>query len=207
MGTKPVRKLALHATAVVLLASACSGGDGGLDGHVRAVRFANEKAGWAVGDDGLVMHTPDAGKTWTRQSSGVTSALRALAVARTPGGNFVGVAAGDGGALVRTNDGSVWSRVDVAISETLRSAEVNANGTLFLVAGDAGTLLRSEDAGDSWTSVVVGSANVTEIKLDASGDVATAIDDAGAVWESRDRARHFERVHGPDGTLAQNLEF
>ena len=152
------------------------------------------------------MRTADAGKTWTRQASGVTADLRALAVTVSRDGRFVGVAAGDNGALLRTSDGATWRRVDASLFETLRSAATTSDGSLLLVSGDAGTLLRSDDGGVSWTSLVVGSANVTEVTLDASGSLAVAVDDTGATWESRDRARHFECVHGTDGTLAQNVE-
>jgi photosystem II stability/assembly factor-like uncharacterized protein len=197
--------LVIKTAAVALFASAC-GDPTRPPAGTSTMRFATARAGWAVGEDGLVMHTPDAGKTWTRQASFVTSDLRALAVAVASDGRFVGVAAGDAGALVRTRDGTTWRRVDASLSETLRSAATSANGSLLLVSGDTGTLLRSEDFGVSWASVAAGSANVTEVTLDARGDVAVAVDDAGATWESRDRARHFECVGGADDTLAQNLE-
>jgi photosystem II stability/assembly factor-like uncharacterized protein len=190
---------------VVLVACACNTGADRFAGRdVHAVRYASERAGWAAGEDGLLMRTQDAGKTWTPLASDLRADLRAIAVARTHDGRFVGVAAGDDGALLRTSDGATWQRVDASLFETLRSAATTPDGSLFLVAGDSGTLLRSEDGGVSWTSIVVGSANVTEVTLDAKGSFAVAVDDTGATWESRDRARHFECVHGTDGTLAKN---
>ncbi|WP_395407138.1 WD40/YVTN/BNR-like repeat-containing protein [Pseudoduganella sp. UC29_106] len=35
-----------------------------------AVRFVNESEGWAVGHDGIVLHSVDAGRTWARQLDG-----------------------------------------------------------------------------------------------------------------------------------------
>lgn len=41
-------------------------------GHdLRAVRFLDGANGWAVGDEGTILHTTDGGSTWEVQSSGV----------------------------------------------------------------------------------------------------------------------------------------
>lgn len=175
-----------------------------LGDDINAVRYVDVHQGWAVGDDGVVMHTTNGGRTWLRQPSGVTADLRALAVARAPDGRIAGVAVGEAGALIRTVDGSAWQRADVSLSETLRSAAMTDDARLALVAGDGGTLLRSEDRGASWLSVAVGPANVTSVTLDGRGSLAIATDEAGATWESRDRAQHFECIRGADGALAWN---
>jgi photosystem II stability/assembly factor-like uncharacterized protein len=203
MTTKTAFGVTLGTLLLALVPSGCSWRSFGVEIH--AVRYASERVGWAVGDEGLVMRTTDGGKTWSRQSSGVTAALRALAVTRTADGSYAGVAAGEAGALVRTLDGTTWRRADVSLSETLRSAATSADARLVLVAGDGGTLLRSEDRGASWTSIAVGPANVTSVTLDGRGSVAIATDDSGATWESRDRALHFECVVGAEGALARNF--
>jgi photosystem II stability/assembly factor-like uncharacterized protein len=173
---------------------------------ILATRYVDGDTGWAVGASGLVLQTRDGGKTWVRRESGVNAPLRALAVAKTSDGRYAGIAAGDHGAFLRTRDGSRWSRVDVSLSETLRSAAANRDGTLLLVSGDSGTLLRSTDYGVSWTSIPVGAANVTEVAIDTKKRLALARDDAGALWESRDGALHFELVSGTEETLAANVD-
>jgi photosystem II stability/assembly factor-like uncharacterized protein len=181
----------------------CAPRNVGLD--LNAVSYATDDLGWAVGDEGVVMHTTDGGRTWRRQPSGVTADLRALAVVRAADGHTTGVAAGDRGALIRTLDGTNWRRVDISLSEALRSVAASDGARLVLVAGDGGMLLRSEDRGASWTSVPVGSSNVTSVTLDGKATVAIATDDAGATWESRDGAQHFECTFGADGALARNF--
>jgi len=192
----------LRALGVAALALACRDAGGG----IHAARYVNATDGWAVGAAGLVLRTVDGGKRWARGHSGVSSDLRTVAIARTRDGRYVGVAAGDGGVLLRTLDGSAWSRADICLSETLRAAAAGEAGSLLLVAGDAGTLLRSEDFGASWTSVPLGSANVREVKIDDEAEAVLATDDAGGLWESRNGARHFELVSGPKGPLARNFE-
>jgi len=46
-----------------------------------AVTFADDRHGWAVGHDGLVLHSTDAGVTWTRQLDGRQLAKTLLAYA------------------------------------------------------------------------------------------------------------------------------
>jgi len=45
-----------------------------------AVHFADEKRGWAVGHDTLILHTTDAGETWTKQFGGGASENSLLSV-------------------------------------------------------------------------------------------------------------------------------
>jgi photosystem II stability/assembly factor-like uncharacterized protein len=39
-----------------------------------AMRFANDKLGWAIGHMGIVLHTADGGETWVKQLDGVAAA-------------------------------------------------------------------------------------------------------------------------------------
>ena len=48
------------------------------DATLRAVHFVDDNVGWAVGDDGVVWNTLDAGKHWDRQPTGVTASLRSV---------------------------------------------------------------------------------------------------------------------------------
>jgi photosystem II stability/assembly factor-like uncharacterized protein len=48
------------------------------DACLRAVQFVDDNEGWAVGDDGVILHTIDAGRNWERQPSGVNASLRSV---------------------------------------------------------------------------------------------------------------------------------
>ena len=49
------------------------------DAALHAVQFVDKAEGWAVGDEGVVWHTIDAGKVWERMPSGVRASLRRFA--------------------------------------------------------------------------------------------------------------------------------
>ena len=48
------------------------------DAALRAIHMASAKEGWAVGDDGLVLHTVDGWQTWEQQRTNVRVMLRAV---------------------------------------------------------------------------------------------------------------------------------
>src|SRR5438477_10433745 len=48
------------------------------DAAIHAVQFVDASEGWAVGDDGVIWHSIDGGKTWERQKSGTRASLRGV---------------------------------------------------------------------------------------------------------------------------------
>ena len=48
------------------------------DAALRAVQFVDKDEGWTVGDEGVIWHTINGGKTWERQASGVVASLRSI---------------------------------------------------------------------------------------------------------------------------------
>ena len=41
------------------------------DSTLRSVHFIDQKEGWVVGDEGVILHTLNGGKTWHRQPTGL----------------------------------------------------------------------------------------------------------------------------------------
>ena len=48
------------------------------DATLRSVFFIDDKEGWIVGDEGVILHTIDAGKNWERQPTGLRASLRSV---------------------------------------------------------------------------------------------------------------------------------
>ena len=144
--------------------------------------------GWAVGSEGGVWYTVDAGKTWIDQSSGTTSALRTVRFFDTKHG----VVAGDNGALSVTEDsGQHWRLVPDTPKLTLRGAAAAKSG-LFVVAGDGGTILRSLDSGATFTkSTITGAGDLRGVAGDLDGAILLAADTTGHIFLSRDNGATF----------------
>jgi photosystem II stability/assembly factor-like uncharacterized protein len=87
------------------------------DASLNAVQFVDAREGWAVGDDGVIWHTIDAGKSWERQPSGVRGSLRSLHFLNPYTGWVAGReelpnGAGTCGVLLYTQDGGErWQRI------------------------------------------------------------------------------------------------
>src|SRR5438132_1033020 len=48
------------------------------DASLRSVFFIDHKEGWVVGDEGVILHTLNGGKTFERQSSQTRASLRSV---------------------------------------------------------------------------------------------------------------------------------
>src|SRR5438105_15702441 len=88
------------------------------DAALRAVQFVDHgKEGWAVGDEGVILHTLDGGQTWERQATGLRASLRSVAFVGQYAGWVVGReelphGRGSAGVLLYTKDGGeTWQRL------------------------------------------------------------------------------------------------
>src|SRR5260370_18539952 len=48
------------------------------DAALHAIQFIDANEGWAVGDEGVVWHTIDGGRTWERQPTAARASLRSV---------------------------------------------------------------------------------------------------------------------------------
>src|SRR5437879_4396681 len=111
------------------------------DAGIHAVQFIDKDEGWAAGDDGVIWHSIDGGKTWERQKSGTRASLRSVhfhtpycgwAVGRleTPGGG------GSVGVMLKTTDGGLkWEEIGVNVLPGLHVVRFVDDKTGF-VCGD-----------------------------------------------------------------------
>ena len=88
------------------------------DAALRSVQFVDEREGWAVGDEGAIWHTIDAGKNWERQPTGVRASLRSLHFLNPYVGWVAGreelPGGGSAGVVLYTEDGGLkWDRREV----------------------------------------------------------------------------------------------
>lgn len=113
---------------------------------LNGVFFANANVGWAVGEQGTIVHTEDAGRSWRIQTSGLTSSLRAL----TCSSNNHCWAVGDDGIVLSTNDrGNRWTKKKINGAARLLAVSFVSNRAGWAV-GDDGLVVRTTDGGQSW---------------------------------------------------------
>jgi photosystem II stability/assembly factor-like uncharacterized protein len=155
-----------------------------------AVQFPTATHGWAVGHDGVVLHSADAGKTWTRQLDG-RSLGEVLVAHYTKSGDDKWLAEAKRFAA----QGAENPFLDVWFDDA-------RNGT---IVGAFGLVLRTADAGKSWEPLLHAADNPKALHLYAVRRIGAELFIAGeqgtALKLDRDRGR-FTALNLPyKGTL------
>jgi photosystem II stability/assembly factor-like uncharacterized protein len=134
------------------------------DVTLRAVQFVDQgKEGWAVGDEGVILHTIDGGCSWERQATGVRGSLRSLAFLTPYIGWVVGReelphGRGSVGVLLFTRDGGEkWQRLLVNALPGLNQVKFLDAKTGFIFGDGSdqfGTgVFKTTDGGREWKPV------------------------------------------------------
>ncbi|MBV8880567.1 MAG: hypothetical protein JO332_11415 [Planctomycetaceae bacterium] len=152
--------------------------------------------GIAVGANGTVVWTNNAGSTWQNGSSGVgTTALRGVALL----GATNAVAVGDNGTILKsTNGGGAWTDVGAGLTSKNLLAVVFGDATHGWAAGADGTIVATANGGSTWTLQAGGtSQNLRDVKF-GSADDAIAVGAAGTVLRSRNKGSHWKPLTNLD---------
>ena len=133
------------------------------DATLRSVFFIDHKEGWVVGDEGVILHTLNGGKTWHRQPTGLRSSLRSVHFLTPDVGWVVGreelpYGMGSVGVILFTSDGGLeWKR---QLPNTLPGLNhvrfVDRMNGFFLGDGSdpfPSGVFKTADAGKSWEPV------------------------------------------------------
>ncbi|OGU77630.1 MAG: hypothetical protein A2W11_08195 [Ignavibacteria bacterium RBG_16_35_7] len=113
-----------------------------------AVHFVDSNIGWICGNNGLILHTTNAGSDWFEQVSGTNSTLREIEFVSSQ----VGWACGAAGILLYTaNGGNSWETQQSGVSTTLFSISALDSENCW-VAGLNGKILKTTDGGNTWLS-------------------------------------------------------
>jgi photosystem II stability/assembly factor-like uncharacterized protein len=122
-----------------------------------AVAFGDDKHGWAVGHDALILATTDGGTTWTQQFSDQEREEGAPFLDVWFKDDSTGFAVGAYGALFATTDGGKnWEdagdRLDNPDGYHL-NAITEVKGSGLFVVGEMGSMFRSKDGGETWETL------------------------------------------------------
>ncbi|WP_069234400.1 YCF48-related protein [Burkholderia sp. MSMB175] len=172
-----------------------------------AVAFADERNGWAVGHDGVILATLDGGATWQRQFDGRQGDAQMLAAARASLERLRAVPNVDEKRREQAEDAVASAEQSIAAGPSRPLLGVRffdaANG---FAVGAFGQLFETGDGGRHWDYIGDRLDNgeglhLNGITLTSDGDVLIAAE-AGVVFRSRDRGHTWSRGHtGYNGYL------
>ena len=152
---------------------------------LNAVRFADEKHGYAVGHGGTVLVSADGGETWTRCLDGRLAAQLALAAAQTSGD----------AADLREAERLVAEGPDKPLFDVLVLDPQHA-----VVVGAYGLAFATDDGGQTWTSWMDRLDNPKGLHLytiRSRGETIVVAGEQGLVRRSSDAGLHFAVLTTP----------
>lgn len=175
-----------------------------------AISCANERVGWVVGHDGVILATADGGAHWIKQLDGAAINQQVLdaAKARQEQVQALGSQSQKNRDLLEHAQdllADAQAAVAAGPSRPLMSVRVVDTRTAF-AAGAYGQLLRTLDAGKTWTYIGDRLHNPTglhlnSIELGRNGELYIAAE-AGTIFRSRDRGQTWTRTDvGYSGNL------
>ncbi len=120
-----------------------------------AVYFVDDRYGWAVGHDALILATRDGGATWARQYDDLEQEAPLLDIWFKDRNQ--GYAVGAYGMLLETlNGGKDWQRIDERVDNE-DGFHLNAIGAVgdagIFIVGEMGLMFRSADWGQTWEAL------------------------------------------------------
>jgi len=116
--------------------------------QLKGMQMISPTEGWACGDAGAMLHTTNAGTTWSLLT--LTGADLHQIVFKDASN---GIVVGDNGTVfVTTNGGGNWISKSSNTSSQLRGAAY-AGGSTFYAVGDDGAAAKSTDDGNTWTAL------------------------------------------------------
>lgn len=152
---------------------------------LNGVAFADERDGWVVGDDGVVLHTDDGGSTWQRQKAATGQSLRGIACsdalhAWIVGGRTSASGIGGRGIILATTDGGKTWMQQRRLRGACLVAVACADATLAWAVGGE-SVFATSDGGAHWHLQWAPSRGARGLAFPA-GLWAVGCGDASRVW-------------------------
>ena len=113
---------------------------------LNGVYFVNGHTGWAVGEDGLIVHTQNQGLGWRKQASSTTENLNAITCIDQSTCWCVG---NKGSVLYTNNEGRRWRKLEKVTEARLNAVRFVSSRSGWAV-GDDGLVLHTTNGGRSW---------------------------------------------------------
>jgi photosystem II stability/assembly factor-like uncharacterized protein len=137
----------------------------------------NADEGWAVGQDGAILHTTDGGAHWTRQTSNTEEPLNAVHFHDPLHGWATGNVA-----LYTTDGGTTWLESSGMVGSHYAIDFVDLS--YGWMAGGGGSTFRTTDGGQTWSWVYAGSTdNLKEVDF-VDRDNGWAVGAEGTIWHT-----------------------
>ena len=165
--------------------------ESGVAKNLYSVTFIDPLTGWICGQNGLILHTKDSGRTWSPQNSGTEEHLFSLAFVDEKNGWVVGAY----GKILHTADGgNTWQDQGKGADEIYNSV-CFVNAQTGWVAGEFGVIFHTQDGGATWAKQKNPLDGQTLFSIFFQNEYigwATGMD--GAILHTKNAGQNWDRV-------------
>ena len=158
---------------------------------INEVAFGNFSEGWAVGENGEIIHNLDGGPTWKLQRTSTGKTLTSVDMKFAP----LGWAVGSNGVIQRTvNGGEYWKFHETHAGYDLYAVSFITKRKGWAV-GRAGIVLSTSDGGFTWASKLSSVHETLYYVLALSEQELYAVGTSGTIIHSTDGGETWKREH------------
>jgi photosystem II stability/assembly factor-like uncharacterized protein len=158
---------------------------------INEVAFGKFSEGWAVGENGEIIHNLDGGPIWKLQRTSTGKTLTSVDMKFAP----LGWAVGSNGVTQRTvNGGEYWKFHETHTGYDLHAVSFATKRKGWAV-GRAGAILSTSDGGFTWESELSGISETLYDIFARSEQEIYAVGAAGTIIHSTDGGVTWEREH------------
>ncbi len=127
----------------------------GVKEDLRSAFFTDNNTGYAVGFQGIIIKTTNAGTTWTNQKNGTNKYLHQLNSIFFTDSN-TGYAVGYSGTIIKTvNGGDVWTpQVSGLSDDVLQQVIFTSYNTGYIICQSSG-VLKTTNGGENWRKLTI----------------------------------------------------
>ena len=171
-------------------------------GTLFGVAFGPGGVGLAVGGEGKILRTTNAGYGWISQASGTTTGLASASFANANVATIVG-----GNVILRSTDGGTsWFPQTSGTTAGLGSVFLSGPNSATVV-GSGGTVLRTTDGGISWLQRPSGTTTSLNKVSFAGPNLGVIVGDSGTVLRTTDGGENWSRMGVPTLTDLYSVQF
>jgi photosystem II stability/assembly factor-like uncharacterized protein len=158
-----------------------------------AVHFADDKRGWAVGHDTLIMHTEDGGETWVKQFGGGESDNAFLSVFFKDANH--GWAVGAFNYTVETTDGGkTWVERKTLMPPPAKPADGAAPAPAEAAPVDPTVIKTPAPGADPYAAAEGDENHLNAMFAGPDADTIFVAAEAGAIYRSLDAGKTWEKI-------------
>ena len=165
--------------------------------------FVDPLTGWAVGDDGTILHTTDGGKSWNPQARKSGNHLQSVAFVDAKTGWAVGF---NGTILHTTDGGQSWNPQASNSAGRLQSVAFVDAKTGWAVGG-GGTILHTTDGGQSWNPQPRKSGDLLREVAFIDAKTGWAVGEAGTILHTTDGGQSWNPQPSKIGSALRSVAF